>query len=438
MLHYDIVVIGFGKAGKTLAAKFASAGKKVALIERSPSMYGGTCINIGCIPTKTLLVAAEQHLSFEEVFSQKEAVVSRLNQKNYAMLQDKSVDLFDAEAHFISNKVLEMVAGDDRQEITADIIIINTGATSNILPIPGLATSDYVYDSTGIQQLSELPEILGILGGGNIGLEFATLYNQLGSKVTVLDASDTFLPRAEPSIAHLAKQYLSEDGIRLLQNIRTTEIKNEDKKVVVVTEDETYSFDALLYATGRKPNVAPLQLENTDIQLSKQGAIQVNKHCETSVPGVFAVGDVNGGPQFTYVSLDDARIVYNYLTGAGDYTLENRKNIPNTLFITPPLSQIGMTEAQAKEANLPYAVKEIPVASMPRAHVNNNLRGAFKVVVNTSTKEILGASIFATGSQEIINIITVAMDNHIPCTYFKHQLFTHPTLAENLNDVFDL
>ncbi|MBF0819302.1 FAD-containing oxidoreductase [Streptococcus acidominimus] len=438
MLHYDIVVIGFGKAGKTLAAKFASAGKKVALIERSPSMYGGTCINIGCIPTKTLLVAAEQHLSFEEVFSQKEAVVSRLNQKNYAMLQDKSVDLFDAEAHFISNKVLEMVAGDDRQEITADIIIINTGATSNILPIPGLATSDYVYDSTGTQQLSELPETLGILGGGNIGLEFATLYNQLGSKVTVLDASDTFLPRAEPSIAHLAKQYLSEDGIRLLQNIRTTEIKNEDKKVVVVTEDETYSFDALLYATGRKPNVAPLQLENTDIQLSKQGAIQVNKHCETSVPGVFAVGDVNGGPQFTYVSLDDARIVYNYLTGAGDYTLENRKNIPNTLFITPPLSQIGMTEAQAKEADLPYAVKEIPVASMPRAHVNNNLRGAFKVVVNTSTKEILGASIFATGSQEIINIITVAMDNHIPYTYFKHQLFTHPTLAENLNDVFDL
>lgn len=438
MLHYDIVVIGFGKAGKTLAAKFASAGKKVALIERSPSMYGGTCINIGCIPTKTLLVAAEQHLSFEEVFSQKEAVVSRLNQKNYAMLQDKSVDLFDAEAHFISNKVLEMVAGDDRQEITADVIIINTGATSNILPIPGLATSDYVYDSTGIQQLSELPETLGILGGGNIGLEFATLYNQLGSKVTVLDASDTFLPRAEPSIAHLAKQYLSEDGIRLLQNIRTTEIKNEDKKVVVVTEDETYSFDALLYATGRKPNVAPLQLENTDIQLSKQGAIQVNKHCETSVPGVFAVGDVNGGPQFTYVSLDDARIVYDYLTGAGDYTLENRKNIPNTLFITPPLSQIGMTETQAKEADLPYAVKEIPVASMPRAHVNNNLRGAFKVVVNTSTKEILGASIFATGSQEIINIITVAMDNHIPYTYFKHQLFTHPTLAENLNDVFDL
>lgn len=438
MLHYDIVVIGFGKAGKTLAAKFASIEKKTALIERSQSMYGGTCINIGCIPTKTLLVAAEHNLSFDQVLAQKEAVVQRLNKKNYVTLQDKGVDIFDAEAHFVSNKVLEMVAGNDRQEITAETIIINTGATSTILPIPGLATSKYVYDSTGIQQLSELPETLGILGGGNIGLEFAGLYNTLGSKVTVLDASDVFLPRVEPSIAQLAKQYLSEDGITLLQNVRTTEIKNQDQKVLVVTEGETYSFDALLYATGRKPNIAPLQLENTDIQLSDRGAIKVNKHCETSVPGVFAVGDVNGGPQFTYVSLDDARIVYHYITGAGDYTLEHRKQIPNTLFITPPLSQIGMTEAQAKEAKLPYSVKEIPVAQMPRGHVNNQLRGAFKVVVNTDTKEILGATIFSDGSQEIINIITVAMDNHIPYTYFQHQLFTHPTLAENLNDVFDI
>lgn len=438
MLHYDIVVIGFGKAGKTLAAKFASIGKKTALIERSQSMYGGTCINIGCIPTKTLLVAAEHNLSFDQVLAQKEAVVQRLNKKNYVTLQDKGVDIFDAEAHFVSNKVLEMVAGNDRQEITAETIIINTGATSTILPIPGLATSKYVYDSTGIQQLSELPETLGILGGGNIGLEFAGLYNTLGSKVTVLDASDVFLPRVEPSIAQLAKQYLSEDGITLLQNVRTTEIKNQGQKVLVVTEEETYSFDALLYATGRKPNIAPLQLENTDIQLSDRGAIKVNKHCETSVPGVFAVGDVNGGPQFTYVSLDDARIVYHYITGAGDYTLEYRKQIPNTLFITPPLSQIGMTEAQAKEAKIPYSVKEIPVAQMPRGHVNNQLRGAFKVVVNTDTKEILGATIFSDGSQEIINIITVAMDNHIPYTYFQHQLFTHPTLAENLNDVFDI
>jgi len=419
MLTYDLIVIGFGKAGKTLAGKLASAGKKVALVERSKAMYGGTCINIGCIPTKTLLVAAEKDLSFEEVIATKNTITGRLNGKNYATVAGTGVDIFDAEAHFL----------------TAETIVINTGAVSNVLPIPGLATSKNVFDSTGIQNLDKLPEKLGVLGGGNIGLEFAGLYNKLGSKVTVLDALDTFLPRAEPSIAALAKQYMEEDGIELLQNIRTTEIKNDGDQVLLVTENETYRFDALLYSTGRKPNVEPLQLENTDIELTERGAIKVDKHCQTNVPGVFAVGDVNGGLQFTYISLDDFRVVYSYLAGDGSYTLEDRLNVPNTMFITPALSQVGLTESQAADLKLPYAVKEIPVAAMPRGHVNGDLRGAFKAVVNTETKEILGASIFSEG-QEIINIITVAMDNKIPYTYFTKQIFTHPTLAENLNDLF--
>ena len=426
MLTYDLIVIGFGKAGKTLAGKLASAGKKVALVERSKAMYGGTCINIGCIPTKTLLVAAEKDLSFEEVIATKNTITSRLNGKNYATVAGTGVDIFDAEAHFLSNKVIEIQAGDEKQELTAETIVINTGAVSNVLPIPGLATSKNVFDSTGIQNLDKLPEKLGVLGGGNIGLEFAGLYNKLGSKVTVLDALDTFLPRAEPSIAALAKQYMEEDGIELLQNIRTTEIKNDGDQVLVVTENETYRFDALLYATGRKP----------DIELTERGAIKVDKHCQTNVPGVFAVGDVSGGPQFTYISLDDFRVVYSYLAGDGSYTLEDRLNVPNTMFITPALSQVGLTESQAADLKLPYAVKEIPVAAMPRGHVNGDLRGAFKAVVNTETKEILGASIFSEGSQEIINIITVAMDNKIPYTYFTKQIFTHPTLAENLNDLF--
>ena len=436
MLTYDLIVIGFGKAGKTLAGKLASAGKKVALIERSKAMYGGTCINIGCIPTKTLLVAAEKDLSFNEVMATKNTITSRLNGKNYATIAGTGVDIIDAEAHFVSNKVIEIQAGDEKQELTAETIVINTGAVSNVLPIPGLATSKNVFDSTGIQNLEQLPEKLGVLGGGNIGLEFAGLYNRLGSQVTVLDAATSFLPRVEPSIAKLAKEYMEEDGIVFEQGVKTSEVKNDGDEVVVVTDKGDFRFDALLYATGRKPNIEPLHLENTDIALTERGGIQVNKHLETSVPGVFAVGDVNGGLQFTYISLDDFRIVFNYLTGDGSYNLETRGAVPTTMFLNPPLAQVGLTEDQARAAGGPVAVKELPVAGMPRGHVNGDLRGAFKAVVNPETKEILGVTLFGQESHEIINLITLAMNHHIPYTDLAKQIFTHPTMAENLNDLF--
>ena len=299
MLMYDVIVIGFGKAGKTLAAKLSSQGKKVALIEKSKSMYGGTCINIACIPTKTLIVAAEKGLDFEQAMNEKNAVTTRLNGKNYATIAGTGVDIIDATARFVSNKVIEIQAGDEKEELTAETIIINTGAVPNVLPIPGLAESKFAVDSTGIQRLENLPKRLGVLGGGPIGLEFAHLYNTLGSQVTVLDASETFLPRIEPSIAALAKSYLEEDGIQFLQGVHTQEIKDGQNSLTVVTDKGDFEFDILLYATGRKPNTAGLGLENTDIQVTDRGAIQVNRHLETSVPGVFAVGDVNGGPQFT-------------------------------------------------------------------------------------------------------------------------------------------
>ncbi len=300
MLMYDVIVIGFGKAGKTLAAKLSSQGKKVALIEKSKAMYGGTCINIACIPTKTLIVAAEKGLDFEQAMNEKNAVITRLNGKNYATIAGTGVDIIDAEARFLSNKVIEIQAGEEKEELTAETIIINTGAVPTILPIPGLAESKFAVDSTGIQRLENLPKRLGILGGGPIGLEFAHLYNTLGSQVTVLDASEALLPRIEPSIAALAKGYLEEDGIQFLQGVHTQEIKDGEASLTLVTDKGDFEFDILLYATGRKPNTAGLGLENTDIQVTDRGAIQVNRHLETSVPGVFAVGDVNGG-NFIYL-----------------------------------------------------------------------------------------------------------------------------------------
>ncbi|WP_162011238.1 FAD-containing oxidoreductase [Streptococcus sp. S784/96/1] len=437
MKSYDIIVIGFGKAGKTLAGKMAAIGKKVALVEQNAANYGGTCINIGCIPTKTLIQAAENNLTFEQAMTLKETVTTRLRNKNQMVLENSGTDLINAHAKFISNKVIEVSAGDETEHLTAETIIINTGAVSNVFPIPGLLESKNVVDSTGIQNLPEQPKRLGIIGGGNIGLEFASLYARLGSQVTVFENSPVILGRYEEVAAKLAQQYLEEDGVSFVLGSQVEAVANRGEEVVVTESGKEYVFDTVMYAMGRKPATEGLGLENTDIVVTDRGAVQVDDYCETTVPGVYAVGDVNGGLQFTYTSLDDFRIVFGKLTDYGHYNLQSRQNVPNSLFIEPALSQVGLTEKAAQEAGLPYKANELLVANMPRAHVNNDLRGVYKVIVNTETNEILGATLFGSGSHEIINLIKMAMDNKIPYTYLKNQIFTHPTMAENLNDVFN-
>ena len=437
MKQYEVIVIGFGKAGKTLAGKMAALGKKVALVEQNAANYGGTCINIGCIPTKTLIHAAENNLTFDQAMELKDTVTTSLRNKNQMVLENSGADLINAHAKFVSNKVIEVSAGEETEQLTAETIVINTGAVSNVFPIPGLLETKNVVDSTGIQNLPEKPARLGIIGGGNIGLEFASLYARLGSQVTVFETAPALLGRYEEVAAKLAQQYLEEDGVSFVLGSEVESVANRGKEVVVTESGTEYVFDALMYAMGRKPATEGLGLENTDILVTERGAVQVDDFCETAVPGVYAVGDVNGGLQFTYTSLDDFRIVFGKLTGNGTYNLQSRKNVPNSLFIEPPLSQVGLTEKAAQEAGLPYKANELPVANMPRAHVNNDLRGIFKVVVNTETDEILGATLFGAGSHEIINLIKMAMDNKIPYTYIKNQVFTHPTLAENLNDVFN-
>ncbi|WP_155997300.1 FAD-containing oxidoreductase [Streptococcus ruminantium] len=437
MKQYDLLVIGFGKAGKTLAGKVAAAGKKVALVEENPAMFGGTCINIGCIPTKTLLVAADKNWTFEQVMDQKETVTTRLRNKNEAVLKGSGAHLYQGHARFVADKIVEVSAGSESIQLTAETIVINTGAKSRVLPIPGLLDTPHVYDSTGIQNLKTCPDKLAIIGGGNIGLEFAGLYNKLGSQVTVYEASPTILPKEEEVVAKLAKEYMEEAGVTFEMNARIERVEAKGEQVAVTIKGEETVFDAVLYATGRVPNTADLGLENTTIAVSENGAIKVDDYCETTVSGVYAVGDVNGGPQFTYTSLDDFRIVFGKLTGTGNYCLSQRKSIPTSVFITPVLSRVGLTENEAKEAGYDYITNELPVINMPRAHVNNDLKGIFKVIVDKETKLVLGATLFGRNSEELINLIAMAIDNKIPYTYFKTQIFTHPTMAENLNDVFN-
>ena len=434
--HYDLIVLGFGKAGKTLAAKFGSMGKSVAMIEENPLMYGGTCINIACIPTKTMIIAASKGLSYNQVLNQREVVTSRLRNKNFGMLDtNEYVDVYTGHGDFISNKEIAVTAGEDKIILSGETIIINTGAVAIKPNIDGISAATGFYNSTEIQQLSPQPNTLGVIGAGPIGLEFASLYAKLGTKVTVFNIESGILKREEPIVQELANEYLTEQGITILNDITLNSVSNDGNKPVITANGQHYTFDAVLYATGRKPNTANIGLENTDITTNERGAIVVNDTCESSVPGVYAVGDVNGGPQFTYISLDDFRIVFGALTGNGQYTLKDRKNIPYTTFLTPPLARVGLTEEDAINKRYTVKTKEMLVATMPRAHVNDYLKGAFKIVVNVDNDLILGATLYSQGAEELINLIKMAMDNNIPYTYFKNQIFTHPTMAENLNDL---
>ena len=439
MTSYDLIIIGFGKAGKTLASFAAGQGQHVALIEQSSKMYGGTCINIGCIPSKTLVHDGIGGASFDEAFSRKNEVVNALNKKNYNNLASKdNIDILDYKASFVSNNEIALLdhAGNVKDKITGNKIVINTGAQANIPKIEGIKTTKNIYDSTGLLNINFQPKDLVIVGGGYIALEFASMFSNLGTHVTILEHGDVIMPREDREVADLALQDLQDKGISVHTNVETTAFSNEGDSTIVHTNHGKFKADAVLLATGRKPNIDGLGLENTDVKIGQRGEIQVNSQLQTSVKHIYAAGDVKGGLQFTYISLDDFRILRSQLFGDGSRTTENRGNIPYTVFIDPPLSRVGLTAAEAEAQGFNFLENKIYVNTIPRHKINNDSRGIFKVVLNKDNGEILGASLYGKESEELINLIKLAIDQHIPYTVLSENIYTHPTMAESFNDLF--
>jgi pyruvate/2-oxoglutarate dehydrogenase complex dihydrolipoamide dehydrogenase (E3) component len=439
------IIIGFGKAGKTLGGFLAKKGEEVTLIEKDPSMYGGTCINVGCIPSKSLITSAstpssnkEKH--YEEAIQEKRRLVSFLREKNKGKLVSSGVYLLDGEASFLSDHMVLVKTKEGPLTLEGERIFINTGSVSRVPPIPGLKLSKRILTSTSIMELEHLPKRLLIIGGGYIGLEFASMYASFGSEVTVLETGTTFLSMEDEEIASAIKNNLISQGIQFVFGVKINEIKEDNISVKVAyslqNKDETIEGDALLVATGRAPNVAPLHLENTSIALTERGAIKVNDKLETSVANVYALGDVNGGRQHTYVSLDDFRVIKSTLYGDGTYTVSKRQNVPYSVFLSTPLSRVGLTEKEAKDKGYDYKVNSIPTASIPKAQVLKKTLGLMKAIVDKKTNEILGVALLAPESYEVINIVKLAMDNHLPYTSLRDMVFTHPTMSEALNDLF--
>ncbi|WP_172769529.1 FAD-dependent oxidoreductase [Corynebacterium glutamicum] len=426
--EFDLIVVGFGKAGKTIAMKRSAAGDKVALIEQSPQMYGGTCINVGCIPTKKLLFETASGKDFPDAVVARDQLIGKLNAKNLAMAKDKGVSVIDGKATFTASHEITVTSGSDTLVLYAPTIVINTGSTPVIPNVPG-TDNPHVFDSTGIQHISPLPKHLAIIGGGPIGLEFATLFSGQGSKVTIIDRGELPLKNFDREVAELAKTDLEARGITFLNNAELTGFSGD---LTIALKDRDLLADAALLAIGRRPATDGLGLEQAGIKTGTRGEVLVDAHLRTNIDGIFAVGDVNGGPQFTYVSYDDHRIVLDQLAGTGKKSTAHRL-IPTTTFIEPPLSTIGDNTEGENVVVKKALIADMPI--VPRPKIINQPHGMVKFFVDKQSDALLGATLYCADSQELINTVALAMRHGVTASELGEGIYTHPATSEIFNQL---
>ena len=445
------IIIGFGKAGKTLANYLGNKGEKTILVEKSPKMYGGTCINVGCIPSKFLATAADRRsysqVSNEEYYQNavinKKALIAKLNKANYdKVAMNSNVEVIDGLASFKDEHTVNIQTANGVEEVFAERIFINTGAKPFIPSVEGLEVGNRIHTSETLMNLEDFPKTLTILGSGFIGLEFAATYAKFGTKVTVIDKAEKLLAREDDDVANAVFESYKSLDVEFIFGADTKHVEQDENTVTLSYEvnGETgkISSDVLLVATGRTPNTKELHLENAGVEVSERGFVNVNEHLQTNKPHIFAMGDVNGGPQFTYISLDDYRIVKSYLDGNGAYTRNDRQPIAFSAFLHPTYSRVGLSEKEARQAGYNIKVATLPVTAIPKAKILGNQTGIYKAIVDADTNQILGTVLFGEESHEVINIVVTAMIAKQPYTALANQIFTHPTMAEALNDLFGL
>ncbi|MGQ0548298.1 MAG: mercuric reductase [Armatimonadota bacterium] len=455
--RYDAIVIGAGQAGVPLAVCLAKEAKlKTVLVEREH--VGGTCINEGCTPTKTMVASARVAylarraadygigtgsvtVDMARVRQRKRDIVDKFRSGSQRRLEKtEGLDLIFGEARFVGPSTVEVRLKDrETRRLTAEKIFINTGARPARPPLPGLDAISAV-DSTSIMELDSVPEHLLVLGGGYIGLEFGQLFRRLGSAVTIVQRAKYLLPQEDEDVSEELAKIMREDGIAVLLEtdaVRADRDAADGIRLIVRTPEGERSLRGshLLLATGRTPNTDRLNLAAAGVRTDERGYIPVNAMLGTNVPGIYALGDVKGGPAFTHISYDDFRIIRNTLVrGQRDETVG--RPVPYTVFIDPELGRVGVTEREAKAKGLNIGVAKLPMSHVARALENAETRGFMKAVVDAETKQILGCAILGIAGGEIMSIVQLAMMGKIPYTVIRDTIFSHPTLAEALNNLF--
>lgn len=454
--EYDAIVIGAGQGGGPLAGSLARAGWRTALIERKH--VGGTCINEGCTPTKTMIASARVaylarraadfgvetgpvSVDMETVRQRKRDIVEQFRSGNRENIESTDgLDLIEGNAAFIDGKTLEITLPDGSiQTLQSGCVIINTGERPFIPPIDGLDAVDYL-DSTSIMELGTVPDHLLVLGGGYVGLEFGQMFRRFGSAVTIIQRGDQLLTREDADVADTVADILRDDGIDVLCSTEATAAEQRDDGTVSITienDDGTQTLEGshLLIATGRRPNTDTLNLEAAGVATDKRGHVQTSNRLETSADDVYAIGDVKGGPAFTHISYDDYRILNDNLLNDADRSIEGRL-VPYTVFIDPQLGRVGLSETQARKRGYDVEVAHLPMARVARARETDETRGFMKAVVEANSKQILGAAILGLQGGEIMSVLQMAMMGNVPYSQIRDCAFAHPTLAESLNNLF--
>lgn len=455
MERFDSIVIGSGQAGTPLSLALAEAGRKTALIERQH--VGGTCINEGCTPTKTMVASARVaylarraadygvntgpvSVNQAKVRERKRAIVESFRGGSQRRLeQAKGLELIFGSARFLGPNSVEVQlnAGGARQ-LTAANIFINTGARAGRPEIAGL-DSVPALDNISIMELDAVPEHLLVIGGGYVGLEFGQMFRRFGSKVSIVHSHPQLLTREDADVAEEIASILVEDGIELVLDAETVRVsRNADLISLTVRTrrgERTLTGSHLLLAAGRVPNTEALNLRAAGVVTYGRGFIKADNRLQTSAPGIYALGDVKGGPAFTHISYDDYRIIRANLLEGGNASTEKRL-VPYTVFLDPQLGRVGLTEAQALAKGLQVEVAKMPMTSVARALEVGETRGFIKAVVDSRTKQILGAAVLGIEGGELMAMLEVAIMGQLPYTALRDGIFAHPTLAESLNNLF--
>ncbi len=450
------MIIGVGQAGKPLATAFAEAGHSTAIVERN--LVGGSCINFGCTPTKAMIASAnvayltkqaeeygvrvkDSTVDLRKVYERKEKIVKSFRGGVKKSLEEQeNLTLIYGHARFTDKMAIEvdLNEGKGKTYLKAGKVFINTGARPSVPDLKGLEHIDYLTASS-IQDLTEVPTELLVVGGGYIGLEFAQMFSRFGAKVTIVERGTQLLSREDEDVANALKEILEGEGITVLLEAEVAEFSQSagQNQAKVKTKDGSKEvfFSKCLLALGVTPNTDDLGLEAAGIETDEKGYVQVNGFMETSQPGVYALGDVKGGPAFTHVSYDDFRIVKGHL-------LENRSRLakdrllPYTVFTNPQLGRVGLNENQAKDKGIDYRIARMPMEQVARAIETGETRGFMKVLISKSDDQILGASILGLEGGEIMSALQMAMIGLVPYTTIRDSMFAHPTLAESLNNLF--